>query len=292
MGIFEKKADKDRQNFIDRCIEFDTPRLENETYPDGVSILSDIVYDNMTGKSGLLDIYFPGQIQDRFDEIFFLIHGGAFVYGDKLLDKNYGMHLALKSGIPVANVNYTLMPDTDLAGQAAELVRALEFLNKEYSVSRIHTTGDSAGAYLALLSALLCNDPVIREELNITTDPEIRCLSANLICGGYAHDSKLFPGIYMGKDLPWHYFDLTKAMTKSFARTGNIPVSNITGDKDTMLRECNYFKRACDKAGIANSYYKAVSADDRVMHHVFPIAHPEWPESVTVIDMFVKNSGH
>ena len=292
MGIFDKKADKNRQTFIENCIKFDTPRIENETYPEGVSIKSDIVYDELAGKSGLLDIYFKGDTKDRFDEAFFLIHGGAFVYGDKLLDKNYGMHLALRSGLPVVNVNYTLMPDTDLPGEAAELCRALSFIRKEYGVDKVHTTGDSAGGYLALLTALLCNDPIIREELDITDDPEVRCLSANLICGGFAHDSNLFPGIYMGKKLPRHYFDISKAMTMSFARTGNIPVSNITGDKDTMLTQCGYFKKACDKAGIPNSNYKAESKEDRVMHHVFPIAHPEWPESVKVIDMFAANSGH
>ena len=91
--------------------------------------------------------------------------------------------------------------------------------------------------------------------------------------------------------MPDYLMDLGKATVLSFGRTNSIPVSIITGDKDSMLRECDYYKKVLDKAGIANSYYKAVSAEDRVMFHVFPIAVPTWPESQKVIDMFVKNAG-
>ena len=288
-----KRSEKERLEFIERCIEWDTPRLENEQYPDGVSVSQDIVYDASTGTNGLLDIYFPGGEKDHFEEAFFLIHGGAFVYGNKELDKNYGMHLALKANIPVVNINYTLMPDKDLAGEAEEICRALSFLHKTYGLEKIHTTGDSAGAYLALLTVFLCNDPKVREDLKIKTVPEVNCLSTGLICGGFLRNKNRFPGIYMDKEgsMPDYLMDLGKATVLSFGRTGNIPVSIITGDKDSLLRECDYDKKVLDKAGIANSYYKAVSAEDRVMFHVFPIAVPTWPESQKVIDMFVKNAG-
>ena len=295
MGLFGpdvKKIDAMRQEFIDRCISYDKERLETEVFPDGVTVLSDIVYDPETGENGLLDIYFPGEEKGSFDEAFFLIHGGAFVYGNKGLDKNYGMHLALKAGLPVINVNYTLMPGKDLAGEAEELCRALAFAGERYGLTKIHTTGDSAGGYLALLTAFLCNDSKIREDLKIKTEPEVRCLSANLICGGFRFLRNTFPSYYMAKepDAPGYIFDMGKAVTESFARAGKIPLSVITGDKDTMLRDCRYLKKVCDREGIPCSFYNAESAGERMMYHVYPVAHPQWPESQKVIGMFVANA--
>ncbi|MBP5654064.1 MAG: alpha/beta hydrolase [Clostridiales bacterium] len=288
-----KKADNERSEFINKCIEWDTPRLANEVCPEGVTVLQDIIYDETKGEYGLLDIYFPGTQQEGFDEAFFLIHGGAFVYGSKELDKNYGMHLALKSGLPVINVNYTLMPDTDLAGEAEELCLALAFLHDRYGLAKVHTTGDSAGAYLALLTVFLCNDPKVRTDLKIECDPKVECLSAGLICGGFIRRKREFPGIYMDKNgsMPEYLFDMGKATTLSFGRTHNIPLSVITGDNDTMLGECRCFKKALDKAKIPVDYYEAASAEDRMMFHVFPIAAPDWPESEKVIGMFCKNAG-
>ena len=297
MGIYEmwlKKADNERSDFISKCIDWDTPRLANEVCPEGVSVLQDVVYDPSKGEHGLLDIYFPGPPSDTFGEAFFLIHGGAFVYGSKELDKNYGMHLALKSGIPVVNINYSLMPGTDLAGEAAEICRALAFLQSNYGLASIHTTGDSAGAYLDLLTVFLCNDPDVREDLKIDLDPNVECLSAGLICGGFLRSKYGFPGIYMDRNgsMPEYLFDMGKATVLSFGRTHNVPLSVITGDNDTMLRECRYYKKILEKAGIPFDYYEASSAEDRVMFHVFPIAVPDWPESAKVIDMFVRNAGH
>ena len=132
-----KKADNERSEFINKCIEWDTPRLANEVCPEGVTVLQDIIYDETKGEYGLLDIYFPGTQQEGFDEAFFLIHGGAFVYGSKELDKNYGMHLALKSGLPVINVNYTLMPETDLAGEAEECDSEFILMYRKKNISKL-----------------------------------------------------------------------------------------------------------------------------------------------------------
>jgi len=286
--ISRRKIDAESSEFIRKCIEWDTPRLANEVLPHGVTSITDIPYDPDKGEEGLLDIYFPGDSEDRFDEAFFLIHGGAFVYGNKELDKNYGMHLALRSGLPVINVNYTLMPKTDLAGQSEELCFALSFLNSRYGLTRIHTTGDSAGAYLALLIALLCNDKKIRQDLHVTSDPKAKCLSAGLICGCFIRNKNDFPGLYMynGGTVPKYILDLSKTCVTSFTENGNIPITIVTGDNDTMLKECTTFKKTLDKAGIPNSFYNASSSEGRTMFHVFPISNPTWPESQKVIDMF------
>lgn len=37
-------------------------------------------------------------------------------------------------------------------------------------------------------------------------------------------------------------------------------------------------------------FYDAVNEGDLKMHHVFPIAHPEWPQSVKAIEMIAENA--
>ena len=97
------KAEKNRLLFIKNCTGFDTPRLEAEVYPAECKTEMDIVYKE--GDNPLkLDVYTPFGCYGA-KECFILIHGGAFVYGFKNLDQNFGMHRAIKAGIPVVNVD-------------------------------------------------------------------------------------------------------------------------------------------------------------------------------------------
>ena len=159
MGILEAKAEAERKTFIKNCIGFDTPRLESETYPDGLDNEFDLEY-----SAGLtLDIYTPQAAREG--HAFLLVHGGAFVYGHKELDKCFGMHLALKSGIRVVNINYTLMPDNDLHGLLSQIMKAVRFIQERLHIEHIHTVGDSAGGYLALISALASRNSHIAHDL-------------------------------------------------------------------------------------------------------------------------------
>ena len=58
-------------------------------------------------------------------------------------------------------------------------------------------------------------------------------------------------------------------------------VAIITGDDD-FLREDN---RALAALIPHAEFYDAVSAGERVMTHVFPIGHQDWPEGQKAIDI-------
>ena len=131
------KAEKNRLTFIKNCGIFDTPRLENEVYPAECRTEMDIEYKH--GNNPLkLDIYTPFNCYGA-KECFILIHGGAYVYGFKRLDQNFGMHLAIKANIPVVNVDYTLMPDSDLSQVINEIFAAINFVCGRYGFKKIHT---------------------------------------------------------------------------------------------------------------------------------------------------------
>lgn len=248
--------------FREDCLRHDIPRLAAEVLPDGVEVEADLEY--MPGLK--LDIYRREDTPETMDEAFILIHGGAFVYGAKENDKNFGMRLALRSGIPVVNIDYTLMPDANIERQVADIDNAILFSAARLGLKSFHVTGDSAGGYLALLTA-------IRHET---------AKSVSVICGFYELDMYEFPGYFFDSD-DGLYYDLSKGFDKLRGKR----MSVVTGEKD-YLRKDNIAL-----AGLLGGdcvFYDAGNCDGREMTHVYPISHPEWPEGQKVIDIVARTA--
>ena len=287
--LVRRLAEKNKQIFIRNCEISDAPRLAEERFPAGCKAEMDIVYKD--GSHPLkLDIYTPFASYGA-KECFILIHGGAFVYGSKRLDQNFGMHLALKAGIPVVNVDYTLMPDSDISQIINEIFHAMNFISSRYGIRKFHTVGDSAGGYLAYIVAVTARSRHIRhgvwvfEKLNGTVE------SAGMICPGVKYDVWKFPAIYFEKQidnknvqlrLPDYIYNLNLIAERD---TG-LRVAVITGEDD-FLREQGYeFKEHIENV----LFYEAKNEGELKMFHVFPVAHPEWPQSVKAIDMIAENA--
>ena len=283
------KAEKNRLTFIRNCEGFDTPRLENEVFPDGCKTEMDIEYKH--GPQPLkLDIYTPIDCYDA-KECFILIHGGAFVYGFKKLDQNFGMHLALKANIPVVNVDYTLMPDSDLSQVINEIFTAINFVCGRYGFKKIHTVGDSAGGFLAFLVAIATRNRQICQGLWVSEEPRAISESAGMICPGIINNPKDFPGYYFEKKidnkteqkrLPDYAYDL-KLLAES---DGDLRVCVIAGEDDFLLSQNREFKELVSNV----VYYEGRNDGELKCHHVYPIAHPEWPQSVKAIELLAENA--
>ena len=273
------KADEERRRFIADCLTYDTPRLESEKYPENVEVTSDIPYTE--GLS--LDLYTPRNAKE--DEVFLLTHGGAFVYGSKALDKCVGMHLAIKSGITVANMDYTLMPEADLKVQLQEIFKAVAFLAAK-GKKVFHTVGDSAGGYLAFITAVLINSEDARNACGI--ELEVRAASANLICTMYKTPSDTFPGVYFEQKekLPSFIYDLSEAVSKYGAPS----VVIATGDLDFLREDDRELSKFLEAQGISTRFYDAISEGERKMYHVYPISCPTWPEGAHVIELISDNA--
>ncbi len=276
-----KDTEQERIKFISDCLTYDTPRLETEKYPEDAEVTTDFPY-----AEGLtMDLYTPCNAKE--DETFLLIHGGAFVYGSKELDKCFGMHLAIRSGIGVANINYTLMPDTDLKGQLEEIFKAIEML-AQMGKREFHTIGDSAGGYLALITAILINSEEARKACGIELKADVRALSANLICTMYKTPQDTFPGVYFDKEgnMPSFVYDLSKVLEKDTCPRTVI----VTGDLDFLRGDNRELYGIMKEKGIEVKLYDAVSEGDRKMYHVYPISSPTWPEGKHVTDMISDNA--
>jgi len=268
-----RSATREAELYCAQCREFDRPRLQKEVHPDSVICETDIAYIDDGSDFHLLDVYYPSADRSGKDA-YFLFHGGAFVYGNKELDKNFGMRLAASAGIPVVSINYTLLPAGTMKTIIDDINAAKAYVTENYGFTRFHYTGDSAGGALAVLSAIMFDD----------------ALSVSPICGCYTIKSNEFPGIlFAGEegdaDLPPYIYDLKAEADK----LKGMDVAIITGDED-FLRDDNV---ALSKILPDAVFYDAVSTEDRKMTHVFPIGNPQWPEgekTIEIISSFARKS--
>ena len=288
-SLIRHKAEKERQLFITNCTAFDTPRLEKEVFPADCKADTDIVYKD-GNKPLKLDVYTPfGCVGAK--ECFILIHGGAFVYGFKKLDQNFGMHLAVKAGIPVVNVDYTLAPDSDLSQMITEIFKAMNFVYIKYGFKTYHTVGDSAGGYLAYIVAIAARNRHFAHKLWVFEKLKGTVESANMICPGIKNNPKAFPGYYFEKHidnkaepvrLPEYAYDLNLLAEHDI----KLRVAVIAGEDDFLLEQNREFKEKVPNV----LFYEAKNDGDLKMHHVYPIAHPEWPQSVKAIEIIAENA--
>ena len=289
-SLLMRRAESQVKVWIKNCTESDAPRLASEVYPADVRIDEDVNWSgdplNLT-----LDYYRPFNV-DSSKECFLLIHGGAFVYGSKVLDKCFGMHLARYSGIPVANMDYTLMPQAGLSKILGQIFSCMNFLTAEYGIEKFHLTGDSAGGYLSLISALAARNSHVAHDLWIFEKPKGQVVSAGLICGGFKYHPKAFPGIFFEENvtesrkekqrLPEYVYDIMPLAERDKA----LKVCLITGEDDFLREDNRKLKEVLDNA----LFYDAANDGELHMHHVFPIAHPEWPQSKKAIELITDNA--
>jgi acetyl esterase/lipase len=99
------------------------------------------------------------------------IHGGGFVSGDKKQTKQYCMTLA-KEGYVVFNINYRLAPHSRNFEQINDVLSAMKWVKENSNIyqgddSKVIFAGDSAGAYLAGLAAIISTNEELAAKLNL-----------------------------------------------------------------------------------------------------------------------------
>lgn len=141
--------------FFDKYVKKnDDARLATQADPDGIVETNDIPYLDDGHKLHMLDIYRPEGATGKMPFIVD-IHGGAWVYGDKELNRKYCLHLA-KEGFAVVNLSFRLIPEVDFAGSMKDILAALEFVKKnadkfDLDLNNAFITGDSAGGHSAAM---------------------------------------------------------------------------------------------------------------------------------------------
>lgn len=174
------------------------------------SIEENIVYDKTDAKTCTLDTYCVPKEDGKKYPVFFYIHGGGFVAGDKKFRRGLS-RWAANAGFFVVNVNYALSPDYLFPTPIKHLVSALNWVGKNaekynLDLDNMCVSGDSAGGYYSAMLACVATNKQLQEKLQVSTDLKFR--GAILDCGVYD------VGEALGRYMP---FNLTDKILFDFA---------------------------------------------------------------------------
>src|SRR6187431_2570153 len=129
-------------------------------YPAGFSSKLNVVYTQVKGWDGKMDIYLPPKGKDP-SPIVINIHGGGWNKGVK--ESQSGFNSFFKQGFAVANIEYRLTGQATAPAAVEDTRCALIYLIKNakelnIDVNKIVIMGGSSGGHLALMGGLLAND--------------------------------------------------------------------------------------------------------------------------------------
>lgn len=116
-------------------------------------------FSYLTGNNGnatMLDVYAPNGAENA--PVMVYVHGGAWVAGDKSRVHSKD-EFFLERGYVFISVNYTLVPETTVEGQLAQIDAALGYIVANVArvggdPRNISLMGHSAGAHLVTMTAL------------------------------------------------------------------------------------------------------------------------------------------
>ncbi len=203
------------KKYWDNVYKMNTEKFGWRPVHDGIEKVADIDYVGDGDKYHLLDLYIP-QGEGKLPCIV-NIHGGGWVYGEKVNEYAFhGSRLATQ-GFVVVNPNYRLAPKHPHPAQLEDIFAVLHWVAENADKYRIDTNnifleGDSAGAQLSALTACIVTNPELAKEYNFTAPFEIRALG--LCCGAYDFEAMLSKkgfelwqnkqvlGAFMGKKNP------------------------------------------------------------------------------------------
>ena len=164
-------------------------------------IETDIAYG--TDDAEKLDTYVVKKDSDEKYPVFFYIHGGGFVAGDKHYRRGLARWAANK-GFFVVNVNYGLGPKDLFPKGIQHLVHALNWVGEnaekyKLDLDNMCVSGDSAGGYYSAMLACVSTNKALQERFGVETN--LRFRTAMLDCGIYD------VGEALGQKMPFNLTD-------------------------------------------------------------------------------------
>lgn len=176
----------------------------------------DIAYGE--SKMEKLDTYWLPKSDGEKYPVFFLIHGGGFVAGDKYRRRGLARWVAEK-GFFVVNVNYGVGPEDVFPSGIRHLVNALNWVGENagkynLDLDNMCVSGDSAGGYYSAMLACITTNKTLQERFGVSTDLKFR--TACIDCGIYDVEEAL------SHKLP---FNLTDKILRDF--TGGVHIKQL-----------------------------------------------------------------
>jgi acetyl esterase/lipase len=184
---------------IFKIIDLSMDPIQNNGYKTfvrkkSISVARDIVYDDAFPEIRKGDLYFknPNKSPDgdaaTKKPLMINIHGGGFVAGEKNYRRYFCAYIA-DLGYAVFNINYGVGPEKKFPFCLESIAKAMSWAKNNaekysFDMSKVVLSGDSAGAALAALGALVAANKEFAESLEIK-QPDAKAAGLLLYCGPY-----------------------------------------------------------------------------------------------------------
>ena len=281
------------KKYWDNVYKMNTEKFGWRPVHDGIEKVADIDYVGDGDKYHLLDLYIP-QGEGKLPCIV-NIHGGGWVYGEKVNEYAFhGSRLATQ-GFVVVNPNYRLAPKNPHPAQLEDIFAVLHWVAENAEKYRIDTNnifleGDSAGAQLSALTACIVTNPELAKEYNFTAPFEIRALG--LCCGAYDFEAMLSKkdfelwqnkqvlGAFMGKKNPKKSKSYKNVLVYNYITKDFPPSFLLAVGKDTYCPDTLKMHELLNGAGVHNELLHFPETED--LWHCFHLDNdrPEQSEMV------------
>ncbi len=214
-------------------------------FQDEYTLVKDIKYGNEYPNS-FLDIYYSKETNDNIPTLIY-IHGGAYVWGDKGLDKKIikfpdtenNIISFLENGLNVVSINYALAPEYKYPIPIIQISQAVQFLqdNAEFynlDMEQTFYLGWSAGGQIVgqfiniQINEQYSNEMNIKPVVNINNVFGVILNSALLDYTKFDNTNKTFTN-FIYKYLGQSYIDSNNLENNMYAVQANV-IDNATKD--------------------------------------------------------------
>lgn len=275
------KLEKGFFDFLEKAIDRFQSRYPRSECADLLTVETDISFEE--GKRHLDIYYLPDERKKR--PVMFYIHGGGFVSGDKKYRSGVCRWYA-ETGLFTVSVNYGLCPESQYPQPIYDLCAALDWVEQnaeKYNLDRnkILISGDSAGAYYALLMLQLQSSPYLKRRLNLY--PILRFKAGILNCGIYDVEAMLagntisaalrknifksFSGHDAEEFKDYEYRDCCTPLLRMSRRLP--PLMVIYSKKDILCP--GQAEKLIEIMDAKNIYYESSFADRLFANHCYPL---------------------
>lgn len=138
--------------------------------------------ENINGVA--VEVLTPKKIVHKKSAVIY-IHGGLFVACSVATHRSLTSHLAVKAGMKVFAIDYTLAPEAQFPKAAEQALAVYQYLlDQGYDSQNISFAGDSAGGNLALSSLLQAqekNMPMVGAVILYSPWVDLSCADANTV---------------------------------------------------------------------------------------------------------------
>lgn len=264
----------------------DKPRLKKQGPPIYEGSIIEVIFDEENNTQ--CDLIYSIN-QEVIPPTCFMIHGGGLFYGDKSLNIHASVEMA-KRGFNVINLNYPLLEEATVYDQVNTILKAYDFFHQHHltyslNMDDVVVMGDSAGAYLTLISSILINRKDLIKKYGFV-QPNITIKAIGCICIMVTLERSDALSFLSALAFREHDDDFFRDVFSSPLKLlKDAPPCFVMGSEEDLLKQDTYdLLTACQSTYHLHEHLIFDKGNKHPLFHVFPITHVHYEESQTVFN--------